>query len=441
MNRLKPINLCGPRAYITDFDYNIVRFKPDRKIYSREVERRLKVNLLTKGIVVCAASHLNHKFSYDFIKNNSLLLEENLIVPALRSDKRHITDYYGEDRGIEKSLQKSMKDFYDCYVSEVVEWELMENASWFKRTILKALKDEGSVIRRNLTNISLKVLNSLLTDIERTKVLNHEIILECTSTWPIKEQTILLNFVNLVYQLSGARVVNCESALPQENYIDYSLADFSKHRAALSDTQVFLKIFFELAFKTLNRNCLSADRLDDLSFEDIQYLRTPIEESSFRKKYDELIQKSIQTINQCQSNPDNFAFELIESLEISEQISKTFEEIFEQELPEFVKKKYGTPRRKLYKSTLSLAYDAAEFHPIVGPYKSAINLTNSIHGFFVNLNQSFKCKNDIYDYKLILKEKEKLLRHQIENTQISNKSVLLDTLDLIIKTISTKNTL
>jgi hypothetical protein len=29
MNRLKPINLCGPRAYITDFDYNIVRFKPD----------------------------------------------------------------------------------------------------------------------------------------------------------------------------------------------------------------------------------------------------------------------------------------------------------------------------------------------------------------------------------------------------------------------------
>jgi len=89
--------------------------------------------------------------------------------------------------------------------------------------------------------------------------------------------------------MSGARVVNCESALPQENYIDYSLTDFSKHRVMLSDTQVFLKIFFELAFETLYRNALPVEVLDILSFEDIHCLRKPLENSSFRRKYDNLI--------------------------------------------------------------------------------------------------------------------------------------------------------
>jgi hypothetical protein len=43
MERIDPVNFQGPRAYFTDFDYKIVRFKHRKEAYRREVERRLKI--------------------------------------------------------------------------------------------------------------------------------------------------------------------------------------------------------------------------------------------------------------------------------------------------------------------------------------------------------------------------------------------------------------
>lgn len=449
MERINPNSFCGPRAYFTDFDYKIVQFKYDKEAYKREVERRLKIILLTKNTVVCAASHLTHRFAYNLFKDNPILLTEGMILPALRKDKEHITDYLEErisgkyplaqELGIENHLKEEMKDFYRDHVTKVVDWELMEETIPFKANLLRALKDEHSVIRRNLPSLSKGKLDSLLNEIERNKILTREIILNGISTWPMKEQRILLNFVNLIYHMSGAGVVNCESALPQENYIDYSLTDFSKHRVTLSDTKVFLKIFFELAFETLYKNVvLPAELLDMLSFEDIYYLRKPIEKSSFRKKYDELIQKSTQVIRKSETEPEGVVYDIQEPLEISEQVSKTFEEIFKQELPEFLKRKHKETTKELRKSTLLLGIGIVGLVPYVGNAATALSLLQSSREAFVNLNQSLRSRREIHDYDLYLKNKERVLRQLIEKYHISEKSVLLDTVDLLVNTISTR---
>jgi hypothetical protein len=332
MERIDPINFQGPRAYFTDFDYKIVRFKQDNEAYRREVERRLKVILLTKNTVVCAASHLTHEFAYTLFKDNPILLTESMILPALRRDIEHITDYIEEktpgehpvaqDLGIKGYLKENMKDFYRDHVKKVVDWELIENTEWFGATLLNVLKDEYSVIRRNLPSLSKDKLDSLLSEIENHEILTREIILEGILTWPTKEQRIFLNLVNLIYHMSGARAVNCESALPQENYIDYSLNDFSEHRVTLSDTQVFLKIFLELAFETLHKNALSVHFLDQLSFEDINYLRKAIEKTSFRKRYDEVIQKSVQVVRKSETDPEVVVYDIKEPLEIRRESIK-----------------------------------------------------------------------------------------------------------------------
>ena len=70
IKRIKPNNFQGPRAYFTDFDFKIIRFKNNEEIYRKEVERRLKIMLLTKNTIVCAASHLTHKFAYNLFKDN-----------------------------------------------------------------------------------------------------------------------------------------------------------------------------------------------------------------------------------------------------------------------------------------------------------------------------------------------------------------------------------
>jgi hypothetical protein len=435
MERIDPINFQGPRAYFTDFDYKIVRFKQNKEAYKREVERRLKVILLTKNTVVCAASHLTHGFAYNLLKDNPILLTESMIVPALRKDKEHITDYL-EDKRIKRSLKENMKDFYRDHVNNVVDWELIENTGWFRESLLKALNNDHSVIRRNLTNLPKGELDFMINEIEKNDILTRDLILKSISTWSSRERQTLLNFVNLVYHLSGARVVNCESALPQESYIDYSLADFSKHRVMLSDTQVFLKIFFELSFETLHRNTLSVDLLDRLSFEDIYYLRKPLENSSFRRKYDKLIQTSLQIIRDSETNSDIVLYDIEKPLEILDQISKTFDEVFKQELPEFLKKKHQETTKDMRKSTLSLGLGIAGFVPCVSTITTSLNLPSTLREFFINLNQLFRSRKEMNDYNLYLKNKEKTLHQIIEKYPISERSTLLDALDLLTNTIS-----
>ena len=438
MKRINPASFYGPRAYFTDIDYRIVQFKRNKETYKKEIERRLKILLLTKNIVICAASHLAHEFAYDLLRSNPILLEKNMIIPALRRDKQSIVDYL-EARRIKNSLKKDMENFYEDHIDKVVEWEPMENITWFRLNLLKALKDENSIIRRNLPNLPMRKLDFLIGEIEKNEILTREIILKSIASWPMKEQRILLNFINLIYHMSGARVLNCESALPQENYIDYSLTDFSERRVTLSDTQVFLKIFFELAFEVLHKDALPVELIDLLSFEDIYYLRKPIEKSSFRKKYDELIQKSVQIVRKSGTDPEGVMKDIEAPLEILEQISKTFEEIFKKELPEFLRKKYKeTTTKELRKSTLSLGIGVAGLVPYVGNIVTVLDLLRSSREVFVNLHQSFKSRREINNYDLYLKNKERMLHQLIEKYSISEKSTLLDTLDLLVNIISTK---
>jgi len=437
MERIDPINFQGPRAYFTDFDYKIVQFKHHNEVYRQEVERRLKIILLTKNTIVCAASHLTHEFAYNLFKDNSILLTKNMILPALRRDKAHITDYL-EDKRIKGSLEENMEDFYREHVNKVVDWELIENTAWFRENLLKALNNEHSIIRRNLTNLPKGKLDFLINEIEKNNILTRELILRSISIWSSRDQKTLLNFVNLIYHMSGARVVNCESALPQESYIDYSLTDFSKHRVMLSDTQVFLKIFFELAFETIYKNTLPVELLDVLSFDDIYYLRKPLENSSFRRKYDKLIQTSIQIIRDSETNSDDAVYDIEKPLELLGQISKTFEEVFKQELPELLKKKHKETTKELRKSTLSLGYGVAGFVPCVSIIATSLGLLPTSREFFVNLNQYFRSKKEMDDYDLYLKNKEKALHQMIEKYPITERSTLLDALDLLTKTISVR---
>ena len=81
----------------------------------------------------------------------------------------------------------------------------------------------------------------------------------------------------------GARVVNCESALPQENYIDYDLSDLTQKRTRLSEDQILSKLFRELVFDSLQKRFLPVDMLDLLSFEDILKIRKPLLGSVFQE--------------------------------------------------------------------------------------------------------------------------------------------------------------
>jgi hypothetical protein len=338
------------------------------------------------------------------------------------------------------SLEDKMRSFYEGHVSEVVNWEFTENVAWFKDKLLAALIDEHSVIRRNLSGISEQKIHVLIEEMQKENIVTRDSILRSVSTWSPKEQKTLLNFVNLVYHMSGARVVNCESALPQESYIDYSLTDFSMHRTMLSETQVFFKVFFELAFELLNKYPLPVELLDVLSFEDIYYLRKPLKNSAFQKRYDDLIKVCLQTLKSADARTGKIEIEydIVKSIEILDQISRTFEEIFEDELPEFLGKRCANVTKGVRKSAISLGLGVAGVAPILSPIVTPLSLVFSSHELFINLNQYFKTRDALKDYASYLKRKEKMLREFIEKYSISEKSTFLDALDALVNMVILK---
>lgn len=91
--RIQPQSLIGSRVYFVDFDHRRIKNIRNHKTWENHISRKFKTILLSKRSIVCAASHLKSPLVYGFIRKNSFLLEQGLLIPALRSDIEEVSDY------------------------------------------------------------------------------------------------------------------------------------------------------------------------------------------------------------------------------------------------------------------------------------------------------------------------------------------------------------
>jgi len=238
-----------------------------------------------------------------------------------------------------------------------------------------------------------------------------------------------------MYHLSGARVINCESSLPQENYIDYDIADLTGKRSKLSDEQILFKLFIELAFESIQRRMIPIELLDLLSFNDVLKIRQPILESNFQAKYDNLIQRVIKGIKQDYS--ETF-FDLNELENIRKHLETTFIDIFEKELPNFIRKKKKEELKKLSSVGSSVALGALGFVPEVSAVASGISVLKDSPALIFNIRQFHSSDKSITDLERYLKIKEDIVKRQIDKTHISDQSTMLDMVELLSSTLSEK---
>ena len=348
MERIEPGTFFGPRTYFTHFDYRIVARTRNRDRLAKLIERRLKILLLTKSTVVCAASHLTSSFTFDIFRHNPVLLEESLIVPALRRDKESLDDLWDKKR-TPKKLKAEMLGFYRGEVRKVVNWDLVDNSKWFRDSMLSQVTESKSVLRRNLLGLSGEQIRSLTDSIAGKELLEREQLEAVSNGWSLAQRRALLNFRDLLYHISGARVVNAESALPQENYIDYSLSDVEHHRIILSDWEVFWKLFVELAFESFNKYVVPVELLDALTFDDVLALRKVIDNSDFREKYDALIQEAICSV--VPTGQATLLYTAEQLLAIRDKVAAFFRAVFEKELQAFLRRKAVSSAGELGKST------------------------------------------------------------------------------------------
>ena len=430
MKRVEPDTFSGPRAYFTAFDHRIVQRTENLQNLRREVERKLKLLLLIKSTLTCGASHLTSEFTYSFFKDNPFLLKEGHIIPALSNDKRDIAELFDA-----KQLKnnKEMVEFYQSHVSCTVNWEIVDNSSWFRDRFIEEIENDKSLMRKRLTSINNRRFMDIINTIKSRRTLSRTAIDNIARQLPSTEKSILLAFRELVYHISGARVVNCESALPQENYIDFDIADLENKRTRLSEDQVLWKLFIELAFESLQKRLIPIELLDLLSFQDILAIRLPILESSFQSKYDNMVNSVIQGIK---SGSESFLLNARELGKVSLGLAETFKIVLDDEMPKFLKKRATASAKKLGSVASSLALGALGFVPVLSAITGTVSILKDAPALIVNVGQTYSSVKSLAKSEEYFLNKERVLRKQIEDISISEKSELLDVLDMLCALIS-----
>jgi len=416
VNKMNPQNLKGTRIYFTGFDEHSFNRKLSKEEKIKKIEKTLKVLLLTKNKIVFGASHLRSDLAKNIIIKYPEIFEKKLLLPALRNEhKGDLSKAIGK--------KESFLDIFNSYVG----WNLKDNTTWFKNKILEGFKIEKSILRLNLKNTPKSNINQIIKILEKKEYFDRDVSENIIPKF-ITNKEDLFNFrkyQTLIYNLSGARVVNCHSALDQENMLfDYSLSDLQKRKTYLNEVEIFHRIFIEQVFLILERE--KKDFFDKLTIKDILKLRSKIEESLFIEKYNELINKAVKLV---QKKDAIDLYSLKEILELAEYIKQNFYDEIHRELNVYIKAKNNRflkdniifPSFKLVVSNL----------PIIG---NIINNTEelskiliaSINNIITNLNLK-KLNNQ----KKLFFMQQKLANEIIDKLDIENKKELIDTLKII----------
>lgn len=431
MQRVAPQSLTGPRAYFTAFDPKIV----DRTEAARRdelqinCERKLKLLLLLKTNVVCAASHLRSPIAHRMFQSNKVLLENGIVIPALRDN------YESVDMAVDAA--PDVKAFYRDHVSMVVDWPLSDNTTWFRDKFIDEISKPKSVLRCNATGLSQASVDRFIALHQESHGLGREPIDSWASGLSETDRRVILAFREFIYHLSGARVVNCESALPQEEYLDFDLADLSQQRTRLSDDMVFWKIFLEQALSTLQMRALPIELLDILTFQDILQLRAPLLSTEFQRQYDELLRSAVGLIRG--ENPP-----LIENIErldkIRRSIETAFSEVFDKEIMPFLKKRSPGFRRSLLSNSVSVALGVVGLGllpslgliaPVVA---SSVSLLKDSTSFFCNVNDFRNTPSNLLE---LVKSKEQAIQMILARNHSGAEDIMmLDVVNSLTSTIA-----
>jgi hypothetical protein len=295
--QLNALELIGPRSFFTDLD-------PRDSTYNQnEVSLKLKLQLLTKQKIVIAASSLFTDIGCELFSSEQGFidtLEQGIVVPALRNEFESPADFF--QRYKYKNCSGGSKNFFIEHVTHSVPWDLKENSSLFKETFYDHLMDPHSLLRNKtmMTESMAKDFLGLLNiEIQRNqsdyKYLRREYIYSVAKQFGDEINSYVSNYANLVYRISGSKVVNCDSHFPQSNLTNLGVSNDDK---IVSDERIFWDIYVETIVSYLNSAVqLTPERLNKLSVFDILKIRKSLVDIQFSSEYDNLIKSAKNEID------------------------------------------------------------------------------------------------------------------------------------------------
>ena len=367
MKKISATQLNGPRSYFTDLD------PKDNDYNEKLVIRRLKLQLLTKKNIVIAASSLFHDDGMSLFKKNKGLIDalnEGVILPAIRDQFSDLDSFFST----KAEYSNDSRDFFKEHVGYSVPWSLQENSSWFKHSVYQAIKQKNSILRTS-TGLSaydagrfIETCDDILQKLpQKDRFLSRDIIKLTTSGYRKNVREYIENYINLVYRLSGSRVVNSEGHFPQSNLTKIGIIG---NESSVNDETIFWDIFVEAASSHLSTVAkLPIEHLDRLEFTDILNIRKSFFQVRFVEKYDELISLSKSEVSI--KDPEKL---ILRAQEISQSAKNLRQNFLDNISQEVTVKKTGNRENSL----LQIANTIAMVNPVAGGIVGVVSALKSI---------------------------------------------------------------
>jgi hypothetical protein len=362
--------LNANRVYFTEFDratYSQVAWsEEDVKEIVRSLERKIKLLALTKGHIVIATSHLlESELARELILHYPKLISERIIVPALRSDYSSCAAFleakqHANDQG-ERKLYMGVKQHEIARLIDTsaitVRWSPDETSGWFKTRLIADLRDSKSLVGIHLHNKGLTVSDNICCELEEMPSLSRGAVHLATKRQnSLTFREIVNAYADFLYYLSGAKAVQSEGVLPQENIIDFSFRDLEHKTISLSEHEIFFKVFIDTV-KTITSSHFPIDLLDALSIDEAVELHSIATNEHFVRKYNLIQQRTKDGLTLA--DPEGLVLLMDELLVYEQELHDQYSRAIEAELPNRLRQKRAKRAGKLIHSLASL---------IVAPY-------------------------------------------------------------------------
>lgn len=314
----------GLNTFFTDLDHS--EGEPDRVL----AVRGLKVQFLLKDRVIVGASSMFHKVWADVFGDHTDLvglLQDGALVPALQDKYASVDEFFDRNPGYGDRARQLFAD----NTAEFLPWNVDENSGWFQGRFRWAVSDPRSVFRvqTGISDFQANAIAGRLDElVEGAEFFRRGHAVQAVRDVCPEHEAYASNFANLLYRVSGARVVGAEGHFPQANLVKAGITA-SDHKIA--DSSIFWDMFVDAVLSNLSSaTAVTVERLDRLKFSDIANLRREELFRSFREKFDGLLAEAKG--RPPSQDPGRLFFDCMEIDSLAADLRRSFADAIRREL-------------------------------------------------------------------------------------------------------------
>ena len=310
-----------------------------------DLKRSLKLFSLINNELIIPSNHIYEGRTESLFRSNPEILELKLVKPAMDTQYASFSDYFSR-RNREKKAGRSLLSYgryLDSLGVETAPYFDTQPAGIFTELAIEQFSNPDSVLARAVGYTSDQAIEfvSRLEDIkERSNgiVYFEEFIDASKACFDKEQQRVVQKFADLNRLIAGASSKNCNNLLPQENLIDWCLANPEDPTSfILNDEIIFWEVFIESLIKITEGiyslsdiDNLSPKLFDKFSFEDIHEIKNYfLQRNLFIERYASILDGVNGATRIGTGRLDLLKYE--ELIRIKWEITKSFEDLLKDE--------------------------------------------------------------------------------------------------------------